>query len=116
MSLAPFEAYRWGKRSSEKLVRALRLALCGSEDKPCDVLSELAPFLQGAGDCDELEEALDVYFAWHSLRWAYSPAGPPPSTKKRIVLRVLCREGIPLDEDVLREVMGEERAEEAETA
>ncbi len=49
----------------------------------------------------------DVYFAWHSLRWAYTPSGPPPSTKKQLVLRVLCREGIPLDEEILREMVGE---------
>lgn len=104
MSLSVYDAYRWGKRSSEKLVRALRLALCGSEDKPCDVLSELAPFLQGASGCDELEVALDVYFAWHSLRWAYNPTGPPPSAKKHIVLRVLCREGLPVDEEFLGEL------------
>jgi len=42
-----------------------------------------------------------------SLRWAYKPCGPPPSAKEPLVLRVLCSAGIPLGEDIIKEILGE---------
>ncbi|MEB2836037.1 MAG: hypothetical protein GSR80_000049 [Desulfurococcales archaeon] len=111
MELRVYDAYRWGKRSSERLVEALEDILCCPGDGKCrDTLAKAAPFLVGAEDCDELEVMLDVYFAWLSLRWAYRPCGEPPSTKKLIVKRMLCRGGLPLDEEFLRELatVGEE--------
>ena len=94
-------SYRLGKRSAERLVRALRKALCGSEDESCGELPELAPYLMGSGDCLDLEAALDLYFSWEGLAWAYEPRGRPPDHKKELVKRILCRHGLPLDEEFL---------------
>ena len=99
-----YTSYRLGKRSAERLVHALRRVMCGNEKQPCDELTELAPYLMGVENCDELEEMLDAYFAWESLRWAYSPRGRAASVKKRMVKRVLCKEGLPIDEEFLRQL------------
>ena len=109
-----YTSYRLGKRSADRLVRALRRVMCGDEKQPCDELTELAPYLMGVEDCDELDEMLDVYFAWESLRWAYTPRGRPPSVKKRMVKRALCREGLPVDEEFLRELAPPEHSEAEE--
>ncbi len=102
-----YQSYELGKRSVDRLVRSLRQVMCGDPAKPCDELSELAPYLAGAQDCSSLEDMLDVYFAWESLRWAYRPRGRPPSVKKRLIREVLCRSGIPLDEEFLRKLAQE---------
>jgi len=99
-----YTAYELGKRSAERLVRSLRRVLCGSEEEPCSELAELAPYLVGAEDCDDLDLALDLYFSWEGLRWAYEPRGRPPSHKKELVKRVLCRSGLPIDEEYLRTI------------
>ncbi len=92
------QSYRLGKRSVDKLVERLGRIL-GDE-----VTAELAGLLVGARDCRDIEERLGGYFAWQSLKWSYSPRGLPPSEKMRLVLAVVCREGIPVDEDFLREL------------
>ena len=92
------QSYRLGKRSIDKLVERLGRIL---GDK---VTAELAGLLVGARDCGEVEERLRGYFAWQSLKWAYSPSGLPPSEKMRLVMAVICREGIPVDEDFLKEL------------
>ncbi len=99
-----YTSYELGKRSVERLVEALRMVMCGDTRKACDELAELAGFIAGARDCDSLDSMLDMYFAWESLKWAYSPRGRPPSVKKRLVREVLCNSGIPVDEEFLREI------------
>lgn len=116
MSLDAYNAYRWGKRSAEKLVQALRDVLCchepGRERECKDTLARLAPFISGSRDCGELEWDLEPYFAWLSLRWAYSPCGEPPSAKKRLVVRALCSARLPLDEEVFKNILGERESED----
>ena len=99
-----YRLYELGKRSADRLVRSLRQALCGDPGKPCNELSELAPYLIGAEDCEDLRITLDVFFSWESLKWAYSPQGRPPSAKKPLVYNVLCKHGLPIDEDFLDEL------------
>lgn len=99
-----YTSYKLGKRSVERLVEALRMVMCGDPRKMCDELAELAGFISRVDDCSSLEEMLELYFAWESLKWAYSPRGRPPSVKKRLVREVLCRAGIPLDEEFLAEI------------
>ena len=64
------QSYRLGKRSVDKLVERLGRIL-GDRDT-----AELAGLLVGARGCGEVEERLRGYFAWQSLKWAYSPPGP----------------------------------------
>ncbi|BBC20955.1 hypothetical protein [Aeropyrum globular virus 1] len=92
------QSYRLGKRSIDRLVERLGRIL-GDE-----VTAELAGLLVGARDCGEVEERLQGYFAWQGLRWAYSPRGLPPSEKMLLLMAVVCREGIPVDEDFLKEM------------
>ena len=99
-----YQSYELGKSSAVQLVRSLRRVMCGDPESTCDELAELAPYLIGAEDCGELDEMLDVYFAWESLKWAYSPRGRPPSVKKKMIRRVLCRSGLPIDEEILRKL------------
>ncbi len=99
-----YTSYELGKRSANRLVHALRSVLCGDPDSPCSELAELAPYLAGASDCGDLEAALDLYFAWEGLRWAYEPRGRPPEQKRELVKHVLCRSGLPVDESFLREL------------
>jgi hypothetical protein len=94
-----YSSYELRKRSAQRLVEALKDIL-GERDE----LARLAPYIAGARDCDDLEAMLDVYFAWESLKWAYSPRGRPPSVKKELVKRVLCNTGLPVDEEFLREL------------
>jgi len=99
-----YASYELGKRSADRLVRSLRRVLCGDESKHCSELAELAPYLVGIEDCDELDEALNLYFSWDGLAWAYEPRGRPPSHKKMLVKRVLCQAKLPLDERFLEEL------------
>ncbi len=108
--LEAYQAYELGRRSAEQLVQTLEEVLCcpGSRGRDCyDVLAKLSPFLAGADDCDSLEYDLEPYFAWLSLRWAYRPCGPPPSSKKRLVLRALCNTRPPVPEELFKQVLGE---------
>ncbi len=93
-----YDSYRLGKRSVEKLVERLKRILGDDE------VAELAGILVGARDCWELEERLRPWFAWKSLAWAYSPRGPPPSAKLQVLLEAVCREGLPVDEELLAEL------------
>ena len=99
-----YASYELGKRSADRLIRSLRRVLCGDESKHCSELAELAPYLMGVEYCDELDEALNLYFSWDGLAWAYAPLGRPPSHKKPLVKRALCRHGLPLDEEYLRTI------------
>ena len=108
MELRAYDVYRLGKRSVDRLVERLKRILRDEE------VAELAGILVGARDCAELEDRLRPWFAWKSLAWAYSPEGPPPSAKMQVLLEAVCREGLPLDEEFLREVAtvgGEETGE-----
>ena len=69
-----------------------------------DPLAELGPYLQGPDNCGRLRENLEGYFAWKGLAWAYDPEGPPPSEKETLVIEVLCRSGIPVDEELLEKL------------
>ena len=106
--------YELGKRSADRLVKSLRQALCGDPEKPCNELTELAPYLAGVEDCEELRITLDVFFAWEGLKWVFSPRGKPPRIKKRLVYNVLCRHGLPIDEDFLEELAKQSGLEEVE--
>ena len=109
-----YQAYELGRKSSEELVSKLRDALCcpGREQECHDILAMLAPYLSGSDNCRELEEDIEDYFAWLGLRWAYAPCGPPPSTKKRLVLRALCNTKQPVPEELFKQVLGEEVGKE----
>ena len=104
-----YVSYRLGKKSVDRLVERLR-RIVGDQD-----VAELAGILVGSRDCGELEDRLRPWFAWKSLAWAYSPSGPPPSVKMQVLLEAVCREGLPVDEEFLRELAppehssGEER-------
>ncbi len=100
-------SYRLGKRSVDRLVERLSRVL-GDE-----ATAELAGILAGARDCQDVEQRLDFYFAWQSLRWAYEPSGLPPSAKKEMLVAAICREGIPVDEEFLEALSrpGEESVE-----
>ena len=103
-----YKAYELGAKSAERLSGALNDILCCPGDEKCqDTVARLAPWLAGAPDCAALEDALEVYLAWLSLRWAYRPCGEPPSAKKQLVLMVLCNSKQPVPEDVFREALGE---------
>ena len=114
MLIEAYQAYELGRKSAEELVSKLKKVLCcpGREKECYDILAVLAPYLTGDEDCLALEDDLELYFAWLSLRWAYSPCGPPPSTKKRLVLRALCRTKQPVPEELFKQVLGEEVAKE----
>ncbi len=90
--------YRWGKRSAEALKQALRRFLERGD------VSELAPYLTAPrrGDCEELKESMAGLVAWEGLKWAYRPRGPPPSTRYSVLIEVLCREGVPSEEEILK--------------
>ena len=106
-----YQAWRLGRESAERLKRDLEEILCcpGQSRRECnEILARLAPYIAGAEDCEALEEALDPYFAWLGMRWAYEPCGPPPSTKKPLVLRALCSTRVPIPEELFKEVLGEE--------
>ena len=103
-----YTSYRLGKRSVDRLVERLKKVLKDDE------AAELVGVLAGARDCDAVEERLRPWFAWKSLAWAYSPAGPPPSVKMQLVLEAICKEGVPLDEEFLRELAPPEHAAEGE--
>ena len=93
-----YHSYRLGKRSVDRLVERLRRVLGDDE------AAELAGILVGARECGELEERLRPWFAWKSLAWAYSPRGPPPSVKMQLLREAVCREGLPVDEELLQEL------------
>jgi len=103
-----YSSYRLGKRSGDRLVERLRRVL-GDDDA-----AELAGILVGARDCGELEERLRPWFAWKSLAWAHSPRGPPPSVKMQLLLEAVCREGLPVDEEFLRELGPPDEGEQVE--
>ena len=94
-----YQSYELGKRSAARLAEAIRRFMETGDE------AILAPYLAGGRPdpacVEELMQILRPLFAWKSLAWAYSPRGPQPSAKLPIVVAVLCKSGIPLDEEFL---------------
>jgi len=103
-----YDIYRWGTRSRDKTVERLKLVLNDSE------IAELAGILIGARDCSEVEDRIRPWFAWKGLGWVYNPSGPPPTIKMYIMLEVICRDGVPIDEEFLKELATISISEEEE--
>ena len=111
-----YTSYELGKRSAARLAEAIRRFIETGDE------AVLAPYLAGGRPdpacVEELMEILGPLFAWKSLAWAYSPRGPQPSAKLPIVVAVLCKSGIPLDEKFLESLkpptlsVGEEEGED----
>ena len=97
--------YELGKKSREGMVRAVKALMRGD-------IAEAAPYLANPDNCDRLKQNLSGIFAWKSLAWAYEPEGPPPSEQLEALLEILCRKGIPVDEEVIKEIAEEADIEE----
>jgi len=99
LSFDPF-SYKLGKKTVERLVESIKEFTGDSS------FAAISPYLSG-NECRKVEEAVTLYFAWHSIKWIYEPRGPPPSTKARVTATALCREAVPLDTSSLEEMARE---------
>lgn len=105
VDLTPWKLYRAGMRNSDRLTRSLRRF-----NETGDII-ELAPYLtaprRSDEECDRIKQILFEMMDWEVSKWLYRPIGPPPWEKLKVIAETLCRAGLPLDEELFREIMGE---------
>ncbi len=100
MELSPF-SYKLGKKTVSRLIDSVK------EFSGDEALAAISPYLISR-DCRDVEQAVTLYFSWHSIKWIYEPKGPPPTTKASVLAKALCgKEGLPLDDTELEKITEE---------
>ena len=90
----PQLAYEVGRRNKAALEEAI-YQITGDRR-----LAKVLSLLAGNGRCAEIEEALIDILEWEELAWLYEPEGPPPRSKYRLLVEVVCHGRVPLESDL----------------